>query len=280
MPRAGSTLSEVRRGSPLRQALLRVTGSKADRPAPASRSFARIPKQVTVIARPQPKIEDGLSSRTGQGVHWGVAQDAESEKETDHGAHVGHRRGVRRSSAVGAPFLRHCRSIHQVRLHRRGGTVDPDAAHLQIAFVPLNDKRDALLRDAEGKPATWLVEMGGAAASAREGLSVSGFPRGTVFSVGLVPLRNGQRGGARVEDSTSARRASRLPPGSTATRSKAQRRTATVNSRSRRRPGSPSGMLRMSTPNFQVPTPDSQVWRLGIGSWNLGVALLCQTTDS
>ena len=34
---------------------------------------------------------------------------------------------------------------------------------------------------------------------AREGISVDGFPRGTVFSVGLVPLRNGQRGGARVE---------------------------------------------------------------------------------
>lgn len=77
--------------------------------------------------------------------------------------------------------------------------INPDAAHLQIAFVPLNEKRDALVRDAEGKPATWLVEMGGAGASAREGISVSGFARGTVFSVGLVPLRNGQRGGARVE---------------------------------------------------------------------------------
>ena len=77
--------------------------------------------------------------------------------------------------------------------------INPDAAHLQIAFVPLNEKRDALVRDADGKPATWLVEMGGAGASAREGISVSGFPRGTVFSVGLVPLRNGQRGGARVE---------------------------------------------------------------------------------
>ena len=77
--------------------------------------------------------------------------------------------------------------------------INPDAAHLQIAFVPLNEKRDALVRDAEGKPATWLVEMGGAAASAREGISVTGFARGTVFSVGLVPLRNGQRGGARVE---------------------------------------------------------------------------------
>ena len=37
------------------------------------------------------------------------------------------------------------------------------------------------------------------AAMAREGITVDGFPRGTVFSVGLVPLRSGQRGGARVE---------------------------------------------------------------------------------
>jgi hypothetical protein len=77
--------------------------------------------------------------------------------------------------------------------------INPDAAHLQIAFVPLNENREALVRDSSGKPATWLVEMGGSAASAREGISVNDFSRGTVFSVGLVPLRNGQRGGARVE---------------------------------------------------------------------------------
>lgn len=77
--------------------------------------------------------------------------------------------------------------------------LNPDGAHMQIAFVPLNDKRDALVRDAEGKPATWLVEMGGSAAMAREGITVASFPRGTVFSVGLAPLRNGQRGGARVD---------------------------------------------------------------------------------
>jgi hypothetical protein len=77
--------------------------------------------------------------------------------------------------------------------------LNPDGAHMQIAFVPLNDTRDALVRDAEGKPATWLVEMGGSAAMAREGITVAGFPRGTVFSVGLAPLRNGQRGGARVD---------------------------------------------------------------------------------
>ena len=77
--------------------------------------------------------------------------------------------------------------------------INPDAAHLQIAFVPLNEKRDALVRDARGKPATWLVEMGGSAARRAKASPVNDFPRGTVFSVGLVPLRNGQRGGARVE---------------------------------------------------------------------------------
>ena len=69
--------------------------------------------------------------------------------------------------------------------------INPDSAHLQIVFVPLNETRDALLRDATGKPATWLVEMGGAGAVARDGISLEGFPRGTVFSVGLAPLRSG-----------------------------------------------------------------------------------------
>jgi hypothetical protein len=77
--------------------------------------------------------------------------------------------------------------------------INPDGAHMQIVFVPLNDARNALVRDAAGKPANWLVEMGGSAASARDGITLDSFPRGTVFSVGLVPLRNGQRGGARVE---------------------------------------------------------------------------------
>ena len=76
--------------------------------------------------------------------------------------------------------------------------LNPDGAHMQIAFVPLNENRDALVRDREGKPATWLVEMGGSAAMAREGITVNSFARGTVFSVGLSPLRDGQRAGARV----------------------------------------------------------------------------------
>jgi hypothetical protein len=77
--------------------------------------------------------------------------------------------------------------------------VNPDGSHLQIFFVPLNDDRTALLRDAKGASATWSVEMGGASTSARNGITVNAFTPGTVFSVGLIPLRNGQTGGSRIE---------------------------------------------------------------------------------
>lgn len=76
--------------------------------------------------------------------------------------------------------------------------LNPDPSHLQIIFVPLNDERDALVRNAAGARVSWSVEMEGAGASAREGITASNFPRGTVFSVGLMPLRNGEPGGARV----------------------------------------------------------------------------------
>src|SRR5678816_4382232 len=65
------------------------------------------------------------------------------------------------------------------------GVVDriiPDGAHMQIVFVPLNEQRDALVRDASGMPATWMVEMGGSAQEAREGITAESFARGTVFS--------------------------------------------------------------------------------------------------
>jgi len=76
--------------------------------------------------------------------------------------------------------------------------LNPDPSHLQIVFVPLNEARDALVRDAEGERINWAVDMEGAAAAARNGISASNFTRGTVFSVGLNPLRNGEPGGTRV----------------------------------------------------------------------------------
>jgi hypothetical protein len=75
--------------------------------------------------------------------------------------------------------------------------VNPDANHLQIFFAPLNDAHDAVLRDAKGEPVTWAVEMDGAAQAAKDGVTVNAFPRGTVISVGLHPLRNGLHAGGR-----------------------------------------------------------------------------------
>ena len=75
--------------------------------------------------------------------------------------------------------------------------VNPDANHLQIFFAPMNEERKNVERDAEGKPVIWAVEMGGSAQMAQEGVSVSTFPPGTIFSIGMHPLRDGTPAGTR-----------------------------------------------------------------------------------
>ena len=75
--------------------------------------------------------------------------------------------------------------------------VNPDANHLQIFFAPLNEERNTVIRDENGDPVIWAVEMGGSAQVAQDGISVNNFPPGTIFSVGLHPLRNGQTAGDR-----------------------------------------------------------------------------------
>ena len=77
-------------------------------------------------------------------------------------------------------------------------SINPDPSHLQLLFVPLNEERTVLVRDTRDERIVWNVEMEGAAASAREGITASNFARGTVISVGLNPLRNGAAGGSRV----------------------------------------------------------------------------------
>jgi hypothetical protein len=77
--------------------------------------------------------------------------------------------------------------------------INPDANHLQIFFAPLDEARKAVIRNDKGEPVIWAVEMGGSAAVAQDGISVNGFPPGTIFSVGLHPLRNGQPAGDRGE---------------------------------------------------------------------------------
>lgn len=77
--------------------------------------------------------------------------------------------------------------------------VVPNSAHLIIHFVPLNETRDSVVRDSEGNPVEWTVELGGAAAASRIGITVNGFPRGSIVSLGLHPLRNGGHAGGLGE---------------------------------------------------------------------------------
>ena len=78
--------------------------------------------------------------------------------------------------------------------------VDPNPAHLQIFFAPLNEARDQVLRDDKGQPIVWAVEMEAASVTARYGVTVNSFPRGTIISVGLHPLRTGFPAGGRGQN--------------------------------------------------------------------------------
>ncbi|MGD2166570.1 MAG: DUF6152 family protein [Gammaproteobacteria bacterium] len=102
-----------------------------------------------------------------------------------------------RPSSAHHSFAMYDRSIVYV-LTGVVANLNPDPSHLQIVFVPLNDARDALVRDGDGERVVWAVDMEGAAAAARNGISASNFSRGTVFSVSVNPLRNGEPGGTRL----------------------------------------------------------------------------------
>ena len=75
--------------------------------------------------------------------------------------------------------------------------VIPNAAHFEIHFVPLNDARDALVRDEKGDPLVWVVQMEAAAQAYKDGITKESFTQGTVFSMGLHPLRDGKPAGDR-----------------------------------------------------------------------------------
>jgi hypothetical protein len=77
--------------------------------------------------------------------------------------------------------------------------VDPNPNHLQIFFVPLNDARNQIVRDEKGEPWVWAFELDAAAAVARDGITVNNFPRGTIFSAAMHPLRTGLPAGGRTK---------------------------------------------------------------------------------
>lgn len=75
--------------------------------------------------------------------------------------------------------------------------VNPDANHLQIFFAPMNAERTNVERGPDGKPVIWAVEMAGSAQAAKDGISVTSFAPGTIFSVAMHPLRSGENAGSR-----------------------------------------------------------------------------------
>ena len=75
--------------------------------------------------------------------------------------------------------------------------VNPDANHLQIYFAVMNEERKNVLRNDDGSPMVWEVELAGSAAAAAEGVTVDSFPRGVVFSTALRPMRNCEPKGLR-----------------------------------------------------------------------------------
>ena len=73
----------------------------------------------------------------------------------------------------------------------------PNAAHFEMHFVPLNEQRDALMRDEKGQPMVWVAQMESAAQALKDGITRESFPQGTVFSMGIHPRRDGKPAGDR-----------------------------------------------------------------------------------
>jgi hypothetical protein len=71
----------------------------------------------------------------------------------------------------------------------------PNAAHFEFHFVPLNEKRDALVRDEKGDPLVWVVQMESAGEAYKRGITKDSFPKGAVISMGVHPRRDGKPAG-------------------------------------------------------------------------------------
>jgi Family of unknown function (DUF6152) len=75
--------------------------------------------------------------------------------------------------------------------------VVPNAAHFEMHFVPLNEERNALVRDEMGEPLVWVVQMESAAQAFKDGITRDSFPQGAVISMGVHPRRDGKPAGDR-----------------------------------------------------------------------------------
>jgi hypothetical protein len=75
--------------------------------------------------------------------------------------------------------------------------VVPNAAHFEFHFVPLNEKRDALVRDEKNEPLVWVIQMESAGEALKQGITLESFPRGAIISMGVHPRRDGKPAGDR-----------------------------------------------------------------------------------
>lgn len=71
------------------------------------------------------------------------------------------------------------------------------ASHAELHFY-LIAPDGQLARDSDGKLIDWGVEMAGAAAVAKQGITAESFKVGTIFTVKMNPLRSGGNFGSRV----------------------------------------------------------------------------------
>lgn len=82
-------------------------------------------------------------------------------------------------------------------------------AELHMYLIGADGK---FMRDKDGKYVDYGVELAGAAAVARQGITADRFPAGTIFSIKVNPMRNGRNFGSRVGASAIAKCPWKVPP--------------------------------------------------------------------
>lgn len=85
------------------------------------------------------------------------------------------------------------------------------ANHAELHFYLIGPD-GKLAKGKDGKNVDWGVELAGAAAVAQQGITTAAFPAGTIFSVKVNPLRDGNTFGSRVGTSAIAKCPWKTPP--------------------------------------------------------------------
>ena len=85
------------------------------------------------------------------------------------------------------------------------------ANHAELHFYQIGPD-GKLVKDKDGKPIDYGVEMMGAAAMAQQGITAETFPAGTIFSVKVNPMRDGSNFGSRAGNTSVVKCPWKTPP--------------------------------------------------------------------